>query len=527
MYTEKSECIGMRSSVRDISKRKQVEQALMESETRFRAIAESSPDAIITTDSTGKILYWNKAAETIYGYKTEEIVGKSIELLRPEGKRLVDRKNRERFIKTGHSSYIGKTVEGMARRKDGTNFPTETSTSYWKAGDQMFFSGIVRDITERKQMENALQKEKHFSDTVINSLPGVFYLIDARGYHVRWNKNLENVTGYSAERLQQDSAISLIHKADRALVENKIKDVFNDGYAEAEARLLDKYGAAHHYYFTGSRVDVGEQSYLTGLGTDITERKYMEHELKKAHEKLEKKVQHRTAELRKANEKLQISQAYLKKFAGMLLSAREDERKNISTALHDELGSMALSVTSKITIAREECNKNDKQATAAALEQAQAAIRRAVEDLRRLAVDLRPPNLEIMGLAAALTEFIDKTKKHAKFKIIFRNELGSKKISEETAIVIYRIIQEAVTNITKHAKAKTVRVRLYADRRNIHLDIADDGAGCDLKKALYRKGKPKIGIEGMRERAESLGGEFGITSAPNRGTQLKATLPKK
>jgi signal transduction histidine kinase len=253
----------------------------------------------------------------------------------------------------------------------------------------------------------------------------------------------------------------------------------------------------------------------------------MEHELKKAHEKIERKVQHRTAELRKANEKLQISQAYLKKFAGMLLSAREDERKNISTALHDELGSMALSITSKITIAREECNKNDKQATAAALEQAQAAIRRAVEDLRRLAVDLRPPNLEIMGLTAALTEFIDKTKQHAKFKIIFRNELGSKKISEDTAIVIYRVIQEAVTNITKHAKAKNVRVSLYADKRNIHLDIADDGAGCDLKKALYRKGKPKIGIEGMRERAESLGGEFVITSAPNRGTQLKATLPKK
>jgi PAS domain S-box-containing protein len=515
-------CVG-----RDVTERKQHEAALREKEARFRTITESSPDAIIAADNRGKIIYWNTAAETIYGYKANEIVGKSIELLRPVEKRLVDRENRENFLKTGHSGHIGKTVEGPARRKDGTTFLTETSTSYWKAGDQIFFSGIVRDITERKLMEKLLQQEKHFSDTLINSLPGVYYLLDFRGNHVRWNKNLEDITGYSADRLQKTRALSLIHEDDRALVENKIKDVFKNGHAEVEARLFDKSGTARYYFFTGSRVAVEEHSYLTGLGIDITERKRMEQELKMAHEELEKKVKQRTVELANVNKELQTSKNYLKKFAGMLLSVREEERKNISTTLHDELGCMALSIDSQISIAKEECKENNKHAAFKALEKAQAALRKAVGELRGLAVNLRPPNLEIVGLNTALTDLIDKAKQQAKLKIIFRNELSNKKISEDKAIVIYRVIQEAVTNIIKHAKAKNARVRLYADNRNINLDITDDGMGSDLNKVFAKKGKLKIGIEGMRERIESLRGEFIITSAPKQGTQLKATLPKK
>ena len=286
--------LGLRSSIRDISKRKQVEQALRESETRFRAIAESSPDAIITTDSTGKILYWNKAAETIYGYKAKEIVGKSIELLRPEGKRLIDRKNRENFIKTGRSSPIlGKRWRDWLTKKTELNFlpkhPHRTGNLV-----NRYFSVVLSVILGNANCwRKSIQQEKHFSDTLINSLPGVYYLVDGSGNFVRWNRNLEVITGYSAKRLHKTSAFSLIHEDDRALAKNKVKDIISNGDAEVEMRLLVKNGKARHYLFTGSRVDVDGHTYITGLGIDITERKHMEHELKNAHEALEKKVEQR------------------------------------------------------------------------------------------------------------------------------------------------------------------------------------------------------------------------------------------
>jgi len=396
--------VGGVATIRDITERKQHEEAVREREERFRAIAESSPDAIITADGSGKILYWNKAAETIYGYKAEEIVGKSIEVLEPAAMRPIYRKKRCSIVKEGHSSYVGKTAEGIGIRKDGSEVPVEVSSSHWTIGGKIIFGGIARDITERKQMEK---------------------------------------------------------------------------------------------------------------------------QLRKSHAELEKKVKQRTAELKEANDRLQISQEYLKKFAGMLLSAKEEERKNIAVTIHDELGSMAIAVDSQISIAKEECNENNKQATFKALTNAQAALRKAVADLRKLAVDLRPPNLEIMGLNAALTDFIDRAKEQTKLKITFRNELGNNKIPEDLAIVIYRVVQESLTNIIKHAKAKNVRLSLYVDKKNISLEITDDGVGCDLANALYKKGKPKIGIQGMRERVESLGGTFIITSAPKQGTQLKAVLPKK
>jgi PAS domain S-box-containing protein len=514
-------------SIRDITERKRQEEVLRESEERFRAVAESSVDAIWITDRQGNIVFWNKAAEAIFGYKENEIVGKSAELLMP---RLLINRHREamdKLIQEGVASLMNNPIETVATKKGGVEFPVEITVSKWKTERGYCFGTIIRDITERKRAETALLQEKYFADTVINSLPGVFYLLNQKGQFIRWNSNLEKTTGFSANEMQKINAISLIHKADRAQIEDKIEKVFNSGYADVEGRLLDKNGRAHHYFFTGKKFDIDGQSYLTGLGIDIAQRKRMESELKKSHTELEKKVNQRTAELMRANKKLQMSEEHLKRFAGRLLSVREEERKNISTTLHDELGTMALSVTSKLSITEEEIKDSNNKAALRALKESQAAVRKAVEDLRRLAVDLRPPNLEIMGLTAALTDLLDKVREQAKFKILFRNELVNKKIPEDTAIVIYRVIQEAITNVTKYAKAKNARIKLYADKKNLYVEITDDGIGCDLNKVLYRKGKPKIGIAGMIERVEILGGKITIASVPKQGTQLKVTLPVK
>jgi PAS domain S-box-containing protein len=512
--------------MRDITQRKQQEAALKESEERFRAVAESSSDAIWISDQQGNIDFWNKAAGAIFGYEEKDMLGKSAELLMPRMLIHRHRKEMETLMQKGATLLMSKPIETVAVRKGGTEFPVEITVSNWKTRGRYYFSTILRDITERKRAEKELEQEKYFSDTVINSLPGFFYLLDEQGHRVRWNKNLEDVTGYSAKELQHLNALALIHEDDRARAASKMKEAFVNGQVEGEAKIMGKHGKVRHYFFTGRRLEIEGKSYLAGVGIDISDRKRMEQELQKAHDELEKRVKQRTAELAKANKQLQISQEYLKKFSGKLLSVREEERKNISTTLHDELGSMAVSVGSKISIAKEELTHNNAKAALKSLSQGETVLRETVADIRKLAVNLRPPNLEVMGLSGALRDYIETIKKHSTIRIIFRNELGNRKIPEDKAIVVYRVTQEALTNITKHAKAKNVRVRLYADNKNIILNISDDGKGFDINKIHTGKGRLKIGIEGMRERVESLGGELVIKSILREGTLIKAVLPK-
>ncbi len=518
--------------IRDITERKQRENALKESEEHFRrAIAEASVDAIYTVDQNGTIVFWNKAATKLFGYEENEAVGRLNTMLLPERFKEIDSKAKKQLFKTGVFSFKDKLNESAAIKKDGTEFPVELSISDWQVNDRKYFTVILRDITERKQHEDALREREERFKAIAESSPAAIITADSTGKILYWNKAAETIYGYKAKEIVGKS-IELLRPESKRLADRKNRDLFiktgRSRYigktVEGPARKKD--GTVFLSETSTSYWKIGCEIIFCGIVLDITDRKRMEQELKKAHEELEKKVKQRTDELAKANKELQASRDYLKKYAGMLLSVREEERRNISTTLHDELGSMAISVDSPMSIAKEEVKDNNRNAAIGAIEQAQAALRKAVGDLRRLAADLRPPSLEIMGLTSALNDFIDNFKKHTTFKISFGNDLAKKKIPEDMAIVIYRVIQEALNNITRHAKANKVSVRLYPDKDKVHLDITDDGVGFDIDKVSKRRGKLKIGIQGMRERVESMGGEFSITSAPRQGTQLKAVLPK-
>ncbi len=129
------------------------QNALCASELRFRSVVQSATDAIILSDESGKILFWNKGAESIFGYSEEEIIGAPLETLMPEPYRLSHRAGFERFRVTGRAQIIGKTVELEGLRKDRTVFPLELSLASWRNGAGPMFTAIIRDITERKRTE--------------------------------------------------------------------------------------------------------------------------------------------------------------------------------------------------------------------------------------------------------------------------------------------------------------------------------------------------------------------------------------
>jgi PAS domain S-box-containing protein len=143
----------------EITERTRVEEKLRANEERFRAVAETAADAIVSADKHGHITYFNPAAERIFGYAARDVIGRPLTLLMPQRFQDAHRQGLARFLKTGESRLVGSTVQMMGRRREGTEFHLDLSLSCWKAGGDTFFTAIIRDITARKQMEEALHRD--------------------------------------------------------------------------------------------------------------------------------------------------------------------------------------------------------------------------------------------------------------------------------------------------------------------------------------------------------------------------------
>ena len=155
---------GFSKITRDLTERKAWEDALRSREERFRTLTETANDAIITADDRGDIVSWNNAATTIFGYESDEVLGKPLTLLMPARFQEPHRQGLERLRSTGQSRLLGKSVELQGRRKDGTEFPLELSLAGWSTEQGRFFTGIIRNIAERKQQEQAQRRAEVLAD---------------------------------------------------------------------------------------------------------------------------------------------------------------------------------------------------------------------------------------------------------------------------------------------------------------------------------------------------------------------------
>ncbi|MDQ7787258.1 MAG: PAS domain S-box protein [Thermodesulfovibrionales bacterium] len=157
-YGEEGHLIKYDGLIENISERKQAEEALRFSEEKFRTIAETAVDAIISANSSGDIIFWNMSAQKIFGYSEDEIIGRSLRMLMPERYREDHQKGIERMKTQAESKYFGRFTEMHGLRKDGSEFPLELSVAMWKVDREIYFSAIIRDITKRKKLERELEK---------------------------------------------------------------------------------------------------------------------------------------------------------------------------------------------------------------------------------------------------------------------------------------------------------------------------------------------------------------------------------
>ena len=262
-------------------------------------------------------------------------------------------------------------------------------------------------------------------------------------------------------------------------------------------------------------------------------RRAEERALQRAMTELEKRVKRRTTKLRKINHKLmakiaerqqaekelQKSREQLRALAVYLQSVREEERTSIARELHDEIGQALTAI--KLSLERNVSNPS--AATPGALTQALALANELIGRVRDLSLELRPAMLDDLGLLAALRWHFDRYTAQTKVAVDFKQTgLGKRRFSRDIETTVYRIVQEALTNIARHAKVDQVAVEIDADENRLRLAIKDPGIGFDRDSVSARA---TGGLFGMRERAMSLGGRLTLDSSPGAGTLLTAELP--
>ena len=162
---------------RELDARKRAEAALQKSEEGFRAVAETATEAIVSADKRGHITYFNPGAERIFGYAARDVIGSPLTLLMPQRFHEAHRQGLSRFLSTGQARVIGRTVELVGQRKEGTEFPLELSLASWKAGGETYFTGILRDITERKRLEQEVQQRSAAFEAANKELEAFSYSV--------------------------------------------------------------------------------------------------------------------------------------------------------------------------------------------------------------------------------------------------------------------------------------------------------------------------------------------------------------
>jgi len=260
---------------RDITERRRAEEELRESETLFRTLFERHTAVKFILDpNTGNILDANDAAERYYGWSRTQLRRmriQEINTLPPDALALQLERAKTR---------LQARFEFRHRRADGSIRDVEVFSSQLMVKGKGLLHSIIHDITERKEAEAALQGERDFSDAIVNSLPGVFYLVDEQRKLLRWNLDFERVTGCTGSELAAIDPLTFFGEAERAAVAERMQMVFDQGRAEVEAELVARDGRHIPYYFTGVRIEIDRTRYLLGVGIDITARKRLEAQLR-------------------------------------------------------------------------------------------------------------------------------------------------------------------------------------------------------------------------------------------------------
>ena len=522
--------------VADLIDRSRVEETLRDSERNFRRMIDALPTAIYTTDSEGRITHYNPAAVELSGRVPELGSDRwcvSWKLFRKDGTPLpIDECPMAVALKG--LPVAPSEQEIIAERPDGTRVRFTAFPTALRDAEGKIVGGInmLMDVTER----NKAEEFRAYLAAIVDSTDDAIVSKNLDGVITSWNQSAERLFGYSAaEAVGQH--ITLIVPPDRLPEETMILGCLKSGNRidHFETVRVRKNGTRVDVSLTISPVrdSAGRVIGASKIARDISERKRTEGLLRVSEDKyrnlvgnLEEKVDARTRELVERNAEVIQQAEQLRALSHRLMQIQDDERRRIARDLHDSAGQYLSALSMTLQAARQ-TTKDLPPKLAQKLDEASEIIHRCSSEIRTLSHLLHPPLIEELGLASAISWYVEGFAKRGEVQINLQMPPKLKRVGDDIELALFRVLQECLTNIHRHSGSKTATVRVeVADHRAI-LEVIDQGTGIpkatlDLRKAGPRR--PGVGISGMRERLKDLGGTLEIDSS-ERGTTVRAEIP--
>jgi PAS domain S-box-containing protein len=476
--------IGIRGIAIDITGRKKQEEALRESEERYRTLAEGAPDMIYLCDPEGRVLYVNQQGARQFRADPQQLVGKSqADLFAPD-------------IAARHSASIRRVVETgeLLTTAVPEHMPhgdvwidTRLVPIKNREGRVVEVLGFSRDVTDRMHAEQAVkQSEENFRALARNALDGIA-IFSAEARVVYANEAMAHITDYEHETLMCKTVDDLIRPSDKEAHYKRFNQVLAGDIPahRFEAYMVIRDGSAIPVEVSITRTDWQGSLAVMAIVRDISERKQIEEERAR--------------------------------YAAMLLEVQERERRDISAMLHDHLGQL-------LTLAQLELGsvRGAEEKSAESLQRALQRLKDALDSVRRLAVSLRPPILDDLGIESAIESLTEEFMESSGAEVTFSRKGSPLQLSKKEEICLYRVLQEALTNVIRHAQATRVGVEIINDSSGITLEVRDNGKGLDARPDGHEHG---IGFILMRERIAGCGGSLELRSAEEGGTILHAHVP--
>lgn len=533
----------------DITERRQAEHALRESEARYRSLVEASPDGIVLSDVQGNVTIVNQQAVRLFGYdRAEEMIDKSgFDLVIPEDRSQVIR-DFQQIFETGSVRSVAYNL----LRKDGARFLAEVSVALVKdgAGQPQALTAIFRDITEREQIQAEIRRHTARLETLAQISQAVAEAsLDVQAV-------LESIVRHTAEAIGDACVISLLSKDEQWLE----PVAFHHRKPEAKALMGPLYLASatstHREWVatireTGQPLlipllrqeqierliqteylpyleQVGVASLLIAplrgegrvIGTLGLSRDQPSHPYTQDDQVLLQALADRavlTIEKAQLFEQVQGANERLIGLSRRLLDIQETERRHIARELHDEVGQ----VLTGLKLLLDMIVRLPAETVKSHLNEAQQLVNELMEGVDELSLNLRPAMLDDLGLLPTLLSHFERYTQQTQIQITFQQTgLTGRRFSSIIETTVFRLIQEGLTNVARHAGVSEVTVRLWVGLDTLGIEIEDRGIGFDPAPLA-----DSPGLSGMHERVALLDGHLRIDSTPRKGTIITVQLP--